>query len=405
MSKTVLLIGAFDVKGEEYDFTRKLIEAQGCRTLTMNFGVLGDTDLFPIDIDNAEVAKAGGGDINQLQKEKGRGAAMAIMAKGVAVVAQKLYGEGKIFGVLGLGGSGGTSVITTAMRALPIGVPKVMVSTVASGDTSMNVGVKDVTMIPSIVDVSGLNTISEKIFKEAAGAICGMVNMDYSPSLEQKPIITASMFGNTTGCVDMCREILVGKGYEVLVFHCTGTGGKTMEGLVDDGYVYAVLDITTTEWADELCGGVFSAGPSRLSAPGRAGIPHLIVPGCVDMANFGPLDTVPEKFKDRNLYAWNPSVTLMRTTPEENDKMGEIFAQKANEAQGKVAFLLPLKGVSILDSEGDRFWSPEADKAMFDAIKKNVNPGIKVFEMDCNINDRAFAEKAVEMLMDLMIRK
>ena len=405
MSKTVLLIGAFDVKGEEYDFTRKLIEAQGCETLTMNFGVLGGTDLFPIDIDNAEVAKAGGGDINQLQKGKDRGAAMAIMAKGVAVAAQKLYDEGKIFGVLGLGGSGGTSVITTAMRALPIGVPKVMVSTVASGDTSMNVGVKDVTMIPSIVDVSGLNTISEKIFKEAAGAICGMVNMDYSPSLEQKPIITASMFGNTTECVDMCRESLVGKGYEVLVFHCTGTGGKTMEGLVDDGYVYAVLDITTTEWADELCGGVYSAGPSRLSAPGRAGIPHLIVPGCVDMANFGPLDTVPEKFKDRNLYAWNPSVTLMRTTPEENAKMGEIFAKKANEAQGRVAFLLPLKGVSILDSEGDRFWWPEADKAMFDAIKNNVKPGIEVVEMDCNINDRAFAEKAVEMLMGLMVRK
>ena len=405
MSKTVLLIGAFDVKGEEYDFTRKLIEAQGCETLTMNFGVLGGTDLFPIDIDNAEVAKAGGGDINQLQKGKDRGAAMAIMAKGVAVAAQKLYDEGKIFGVLGLGGSGGTSVITTAMRALPIGVPKVMVSTVASGDTSMNVGVKDVTMIPSIVDVSGINTISEKIFKEAAGAICGMVNMDYSPSLEQKPIITASMFGNTTECVDMCRESLVGKGYEVLVFHCTGTGGKTMEGLVDDGYVYAVLDITTTEWADELCGGVYSAGPSRLSAPGRAGIPHLIVPGCVDMANFGPLDTVPEKFKDRNLYAWNPSVTLMRTTPEENAKMGEIFAKKANEAQGRVAFLLPLKGVSILDSEGDRFWWPEADKAMFDAIKNNVKPGIEVVEMDCNINDRAFAEKAVEMLMGLMVRK
>lgn len=405
MSKTVLLIGAFDVKGEEYDFTRKLIEAQGCGTLTMNFGVLGGTDLFSIDIDNVEVAKAGGGDINQLQKGEDRGAAMAIMAKGVAVLAQKLYDEGKFFGVMGLGGSGGTSVITTAMRALPIGVPKVMVSTVASGDTSMNVGVKDVTMIPSIVDVSGLNTISEKIFKEAAGAICGMVNMDYSPSLEQKPIITASMFGNTTECVDMCRESLVGKGYEVLVFHCTGTGGKTMEGLVDDGYVYAVLDITTTEWADELCGGVFSAGPGRLSAPGRAGIPHLIVPGCVDMANFGPLDTVPEKFKDRNLYAWNPSVTLMRTTPEENAKMGEIFAQKANEAQGRVAFLLPLKGVSILDSEGDRFWSPEADKAMFDAIKKNVKPGIEVFEMDCNINDKAFAGKAVEMLMDLMVRK
>jgi uncharacterized protein (UPF0261 family) len=368
----------------------------------MNFGVLGETDLFSVDISNAEVARAGGSDITQLQKDKDRGVSMKVMSEGVAVLAQKLYDEKKFDGVIGMGGTGGTSVITSAMRVLPIGLPKVMVSTMASGDTSAAVGVKDVTMVPSIVDVAGLNAISEKIYKEAAGAICGMVKMDYTSSVEQKPIITVTMFGNTTPCVDRCRQALVEKGYDVLVFHCTGTGGKTMEGLVDEGYVSAVLDITTTEWPDELCGGVFSAGDTRLDAPGKAGIPHLIVPGCVDMVNFGAKNTISEKYHDRLFYEWNPLVTLMRTNIEENAKMGEIFAQKANASAGKVAFLFPLKGVSMLDSEGQPFWWPEADRAMFDAIKKNVKPGIQVVELDNNINDEAFSQKAVEMLMKLM---
>ena len=405
MSKTILMIGAFDVKGEEYNFLRRLIETQNCKVLTMNFGVLGGTDLFPIDVDNAEVAKAGDGDIEQLRKDKDRGVAMKVMSKGVAVLAKKLYETGKFDGMLGMGGSGGTSVITSAMRELPIGVPKVMVSTIAASDTSDALGIKDITMIPSIVDVAGINPISEKIFKEAAGAVCGMVNMDYAQSIDQKPIVAASMFGNTTACVDRCREALTAKGYEVLVFHCTGTGGKTMEDLVDEGYVYAVLDITTTEWADEICGGVFSAGDTRLDAPGRAGIPHLIVPGCVDMANFGARDTVPEKFKDRLLYEWNPLVTLMRTNIAENARMGKIFAEKANAAQDRVAFLLPLKGVSILDSEGELFWWPEANQAMFNAIKENVKAGIQIVELDCNINDEQFSKKAVEMLMELMVQK
>lgn len=402
MSKTILLIGAFDVKGEEYAFARQQMEAQDCSTLTMNFGTFGASDLFPVDIDHTEVAKAGGADLQQLQNDNDRGNAMAAMAKGAAALALKLYDEGRFDGVFGMGGTGGSSVISNAMRALPIGVPKVLISTVAAGDTTLLAGVKDVTMIPSIVDVAGVNLISEKIFKEGVGAICGMVKMDYTPSIKPKPVITASMFGNTTECVDMCRESLSDKGYEVLVFHCTGTGGKTMEGLVDEGYVYAVLDITTTEWADQICGGVFDAGPERLSAPGRAGIPHLIVPGCVDMANFGPAATVPEKFHGRTLYEWNPNVTLMRTNIEENIKMGEVFAHKANESKGRVAFLLPTKGVSILDSEGERFWWPEADRAMFDAIKANIKPGIEVVEIDANINDKAFAEKAVEMMMGLM---
>ena len=402
MSKTILMIGAFDTKGEEFQFLRKLIESQDYHVLAMNFGGLKSTDLFPVEIDHDKVATAGGSDITQIKQETDRGTVMKVMSQGVAELTRKLYEEKKFDGVIGMGGSGGTSVITAGMRTLPIGVPKVMVSTIAAGDTSAAMGVKDVTMIPSIVDVAGVNEISEKIFKEAAGAICGMVNMDYTPSVESKPIITVTMFGNTTQCVDHCRKMLVEQDYEVLVFHCTGTGGKTMESLVDEGYVTAVLDITTTEWADEVCSGVFSAGDTRLDAPGKAGIPHLIVPGCVDMANFGGKETIPEKYKDRLFFEWNPLVTLMRTNVEENAKMGKIFAEKANAATGKVAFLFPLKGVSILDSEGQMFWDPEADRAMFDAIKAHVKPGIQVVELDANINDEAFSQKAVEMLTELM---
>jgi len=257
-------------------------------------------------------------------------------------------------------------------------------------------------MIPSIVDIAGVNRISEKIFKEAVGAACGMARMDYGTSAATKPIIAATMFGNTTPCVDRCRQALSDKGYEVLVFHCTGIGGRTMEALVEEGQIAAVLDITTTEWADDLCGGVFTAGASRLEAPGKAGIPHLIVPGCLDMVNFGSPQTVPERYRDRRLYGWSATVTLMRTNVEENAQLGRILAGKANAATGPVAFLLPLRGVSMLDSPGERFWWPEADQALFDALKKNLRPGIEVVELDGNINDAAFADRAVEMFIRLI---
>jgi uncharacterized protein (UPF0261 family) len=405
MKKTILMIGAFDVKGEEYNFVRHLIKEKGLNVFTMDFGTFEPPDLFPIDVDNREVAKAGGSDIKEFQKEKDRGTAMKAMSKGAAFLTKRLYDEGKFDAVLGLGGSGGTSIITSAMRTLPIGVPKVMVSTVASGDTSFYVGLKDITMIPSIVDVAGVNQISERIFKEAVGAVNGMVEMDYTQSEDQKPIITATMFGQTTPCVNRCREMLRAKGYEVLVFHASGTGGKTMEIMVEEGYVYAVLDMTTTEWADELAGGILSAGKRRLEAPGKAGIPHLIVPGCIDMVNFGPPETVPEKYRDRKFYRSKPTTTLMRTTIEENAQLGEIFAEKANASRGRVAFLIPLKGFSVTDSEGGPFWWPEADQAFIDALKKTLKPGIEVVEMACNINDEIFSQKAVEMLLDLMVQK
>ena len=404
MAKTILMIGAFDTKGPEYAFLRERIVERGHTVLALNTGVLATTDLFPVDVEADEVAQAGGGELQALRETKDRGQAMKILAAGAPVVVRRLYEQGRFDGIIGMGGTGGTSIITAAMRALPVGVPKVCVSTAASGDTSAYVGSKDITMIPSIVDVAGINRISRIVFARAAGAICGMVEADVAPAADDKPVIAATMFGNTTECVNACADALSANGYEVLVFHATGTGGRTMEALVDEGLVDAVLDITTTEWADEVCGGVFSAGPDRLSAPGRRGVPHLIVPGCVDMANFGPLATVPERYVSagRTLYEWNPSVTLMRTNVEENRQMGRIFAEKANGAEGPVAFLIPLRGVSILDGDGQPFCDREADRAMFDAIKANLREGIPVVETDSNINDPAFAAKAVEMLLELI---
>jgi uncharacterized protein (UPF0261 family) len=405
--KKICLIGAFDTKGPEYAFVREQILARGHEVIAVNTGVMGSTDLFPVDVEADELATAGGGDLGQLQEKKDRGEAMKVMCAGAPVVIKSLHDAGKIDGIIGMGGTGGTTVVASAMRALPVGLPKLCVSTAASGDVAAYVGTKDITMMPSIVDVAGINRISKIIFARAAGAICGMVETPIVEGGEDKPVITASMFGNTTDCVNACMAELSTKGYEVLVFHATGTGGKTMEGLVKEGLVDAVLDMTTTEWADTVCGGVFDAGPERLDAAGQAGIPHLIVPGCVDMANFGGMDTVPEKYKQakRTFYEWNPSVTLMRTNREENEKMGKVFAQKANAATGPVAFLIPLKGVSILDGDGELFCDREADQAMFDAIKENLNDGIEVVEIDCNINDAAFSAKAIEMMLELIAKK
>lgn len=395
-----MILGAFDSKGAEYAFLREAIIRQSAQVLAVNFGILGTTELFPVDIEADEVARAGGGDLTALHSAGDRGAAMKVMAAGVAAMAQRLHGEGRLAGIIGMGGSGGTSVITSAMRALPTGVPKVCVSTVAGGDVRAYVGTKDITLIPSVVDVAGVNRISRVIITRAAGAIVGMVRAQPPAAEVDRPVVAASMFGNTTACVDECRRLLESVDFEVLTFHATGVGGRTMESLIDEGLVDACLDITTTEWADELCGGVFSAGPNRLSAPGRRGIPHIIVPGCVDMANFGPLDTVPRKYRDagRQLYEWNPAVTLMRTDIDENRRMGEIFAEKANAATGPVAVLVPLRGVSILDGDGQPFCDRAADAAMFSTLRDNLRPGIPFVEVDANINDPIFAERAVAML-------
>jgi uncharacterized protein (UPF0261 family) len=401
MSKTVVLVGSLDTKGREYAFIKELIEKQNVETLVVDFGVQGKPAIKP-DIGRSKVAKAGGGDISYLAAGDHKDEAMKTMATGLAVIVRRLYDKGKLDGIIGMGGTGGTSIITAAMRTLPVGVPKVMVSTVGGGDVSVYAGTKDITFIPSIVDVAGINRISRAIYANAAGAIAGMVKVKRPKAVEEKQLVVASMFGNTTKSVDHAREILEKNGYEVLVFHATGTGGKTMESLITDGYITASMDITTTELADEVCGGVFSAGHERCMGASRAGIPAVLVPGCVDMANFWGIETVPEKYRGRNLYEWNPNVTLLRTNVEENILMGKMLAAAANAASAPVAVIIPLKGVSMLDSEGGAFWDPLADRACFNAIKENLKPGIPYVEMNHNINDPEFSEKVAAVLLQML---
>jgi len=328
---------------------------------------------------------------------------MKVVARGLKSIVKRLYLEGKVDGILGMGGSGGTSVCTAAMRTLPVGLPKVMVSTVGGGDVSAYSGTKDIVFVPSIVDVAGLNRISRRIFANAAGALAGMVSTPLPRATSaDRPLIASSMFGNTTMVVTAASERLKERGYETLIFHCTGIGGRTMESLVAENYVDGVLDITTTELADYVCGGVFDAGAERCLAAAKAGVPSVLVPGCVDMANFGAISNVPAQYRDRLLYEWNPNVTLMRTNADENRRIGEMIANAANQSKAKTAVLLPMKGVSMLDSEGERFWDPEADAACFDAIKKNLDAGIQVIALDCNINDAEFAAVATDLLLSLI---
>ncbi len=387
-----------DSKGEEHAFVAELIRKRGHRVLVVDTGTLGEPKLKP-DITRHEIAAAAGIDLAALVAKNDRGEAVGAMSRGAPIVMARLAGEKRVDGVISLGGGGGTAISTAAMRALPIGFPKLMVSTLASGNTAQYVGVKDIVMFPAIVDVSGMNRISREILTRAAGAICGMVESQVSRG-EDKPIIVASMFGNTTACVQHAQKILEQAGYEVLVFHATGTGGRSMESLIEAGLVTGVLDITTTEWADELVGGILSAGPTRCEAAARKGVPAIVTPGCLDMVNFGPPETVPQKFAGRNFYQHNPQVTLMRTTPDECAQFGKILAQKINLSTAPVTVLIPLRAISVISATGQKFHDPLADKALFQNLKASLRKDIPVIEMDCAINDAAFAEACARKLLE-----
>ena len=403
MRRTVGIIGTLDTKGADFAFLRDEILKGGCDVLVIDTAIVGEPAFEP-DVRREEVARAGGADLAKLVEVRDRGEAVGAMARGAAEVARRLYEEGRIHGLIGMGGGAGTLIGSSAMRALPVGVPKLLVSTVASGDVAPYVGIADVTMMHSVVDVSGVNSISRKIYTNAAAAIAGMVQSEVAAG-DDKPIIGATMFGNTTRAVNHARELLEAQGYEVLVFHATGAGGRSMEALIDDGHIAGVLDMTTTEWADELCGGVLSAGPTRLEAAARAGIPQVVVPGCLDMCNFWARPTVPERYKDRTFYEWNPNITLMRTTVEENRRLGEIFAEKLNVAKGPVEVLVPMRGLSEIDLEGKPFHLPEANEAFVESLRAKLRPGIEIRIHDTDINDPAFAEAAVETLVGMLKQK
>lgn len=413
----VILIGTLDTKGVELQFVRDLLQAAGVATLVVDAGVKGSPHFAP-DVPREQVFMAAGTTLAALQRAGDRGQAVEAAARGAAKLVTRLHAEGKVDGVLGLGGSAGTTIGTAAMRALPFGVPKLMVSTLASGQVKQYVGVRDILMLNSVVDVSGLNRISRTVLANAANAMCGMVQGTGVGSREsgvrsqrsgvreeEKPLITATMFGVTTPCVEAARKVMEETGYEVLVFHATGTGGQTMESFIHDGLITGVLDITTTELADELVGGILTAGRDRLTAAGLRGVPQLISLGALDMVNFGPPKTVPEKFRDRRFYQHNPTVTLMRTTPDENDRLGKEIAEKASAARGPTAILVPLRGVSAIDAEGQPFWWPEADRALFASLRQWLSPHVELVERDLHINDPAFAQEAAETLLRLMGKK
>jgi len=393
----VVLVGTLDTKGEEFAFARDVLEAQGVEVHVVDTSVLGDPAFEP-DTSASEVAEAAGTTLEALREDADRGEAMSAMGEGAATIATRLHEAGDLDGVLGLGGSGNTSVATQAMRALPVGVPKLMVSTMASGDVEPYVGATDVTMMYSVADIEGLNQLSRAVISNAALAMVGMVANEPDVETEDRPTIGITMFGVTTPCVQTAREYLEDRGYETIVFHATGTGGQAMENLVRQGVIDGVLDVTTTEWADELVGGVLNAGPDRLEAAAETGTPQVVSVGALDMVNFGPRDSVPEAFEGRQFHVHNPQVTLMRTTPEECAELGRILAEKLNAATGPTALYLPLEGVSMIDVKGEPFHDPEADRALFDAIREAVGEGVELVEMETDVNDEAFARAMAERL-------
>ncbi|MFN2628537.1 MAG: Tm-1-like ATP-binding domain-containing protein [Gaiellaceae bacterium] len=397
----VVLLGTLDTKGAEYAFLRERLRDLGVDVLLVDTGIYDPVGVEP-DISREEVARAGGADVTELAAARDRGAAVTSMASGAEQIVTRLYAEHRLAGILALGGSGGSSIATRAMRALPIGLPKLMVSTVASGDTRPYVGAVDVTMMYSVVDISGVNRVSARIMSNAAGAIAGMVGAA-APELEAKPLVGATMFGVTTPCVTRARERLEELGYEVLVFHATGAGGQSLEALVRDGFLAGVLDATTTELADELVGGVLSAGPDRLKAAGAAAVPQVVSLGALDMVNFGPRETVPQQFEGRTLHVHNPTVTLMRTTPEECSELGRRIGHALSAAKGPTALFVPLKGISTIAVAGQPFHDADADAALFRSLRESLDDSVERCEVDTDINDPEFAVAMADHLHGLIV--
>ena len=395
---TIAVLGTLDSKGEEHAFVVKLIKARGHQALLIDVGTGAPATIKP-DITREEVAAVAGINLAEIVARKDRGECVVAMSQAAPVMLAKLAAEGRIQGVISLGGGGGTAIATAAMRALPIGFPKLMVSTLAAGNVAPYLGTKDITMMPSLADVAGLNRLSMVIFTRAAGAICGMVESVPQVSAT-RPLVVASMFGNTTACVTTARAVLEQAGYEVLVFAATGAGGRSMEAVIESGIVSGVLDLTTTEWADELVGGVLNAGPTRMDAAVKARIPVVVAPGCLDMVNFGEKASVPAKFSNRTFYIHNPQVTLMRTTPSECAELGAILAKKVNAYTVPSAVMIPRKAISVISAPGKAFHDAIADAALFDALRQGSK--VPVHEFDCEINDPAFAEACARKLLELM---
>ena len=389
----VALIGTLDTKGAECAWLAEQLDKHGVQALFVDVGSFSASPLANVSSD--DVIAAADSDAAALRERRDRGEMMQVMSVGAARIVRDLAVSGRIHGLLALGGSGGSSVAAAAMQALPVGFPKLLVSTMASGDVKPYVGEVDATLMYSVVDVAGINSISSQVFANAVAAIAGMAQAYEdrlaAVSAEHKPVVAVTMFGVTTPAADEARDTLTDLGYEVLVFHATGAGGRAMEKLAESGLLAGVCDLTTTELADDLVGGVLSAGPRRLEMAGRVGLPQVVSLGALDMVNFGPADTVPPEFAGRNLFVHNPTVTLMRTTPEEMAELGRRIATKLAAATGPTELFIPLRGVSAIDVEGAPFRDAEADAMLFAELRAGLaGSGVVVHELDQAINDPGF---------------
>jgi uncharacterized protein (UPF0261 family) len=399
---TVVLVGTLDTKGREYAFVRDRIRMRGVDVLLIDGGILGEPLTEP-DITRQEVAAATGADVQALTDAGDRSAAIEVMGRGVTEIVTRLHQEGRLDAIGALGGTGGTTLATCAMRALPVGVPKLMVSTVASGDTSPYVGTVDVTMMYSVVDVAGINRISVQILANAAGTLVGMATEPVPALDEARPLVAASMWGVTTPCVTAARERLEEVGYDVLVFHQTGTGGDSMEALIRTGLVNGVLDVTPTELVGELAGGVWPAGPERLEVAGRLGVPQVVSLGGLDLIALGPPASMPEHFRSRWIYHHDEHMAAARTTAEESASLARIIARKLNAATGPVALFVPLRGFSPLSTPGADFHDPTADAALVDGLRALIDPSrVEMHEAECDINDPELARAMADRLFELM---
>ncbi len=400
MMPSILIVAALDTKAEEARFVRDRLEADGHAVSVIDFSIQGEP-AFPATISAEVVAAAGGVDRSVLQAQGARATGIDTMQRGAAAVVAELHRQGQVLGIFGMGGSGGTSVGTAAMRVLPLGIPKLMVSTVASGNTQPFVDIADITMVNSIVDFAGLNPISDVVLGNAAAALSGMVTARRRPLAAGSPsrLIAASMFGVTTPAVEQCRKLLGAAGYTLVPFHATGIGGRSMESLIAAGYFAGVLDLTTTEWADEVVGGTLSAGPDRLSAAASIGIPQVVAPGALDMVNFWGVGGVPERFAQRKIHRHSENSYLMRTTAAENTAIGRRIAERLNAAIGPLTLLFPLRGVSALDAEGAAFFDPDADAALLATFRSALRSPSVLETIDVHINAPAFAQRAVALLL------
>ena len=402
---TIALVGTLDTKAEDYAWLKERLAELGVGVLAVDVGSFSTNDLADITAD--EVIAAAGEDAEKLRERRDRGEMMAVMGRGAAKIVQKLAEEGRIHGILAVGGSGGSSVAAPAMQAVPVGFPKLLVSTMASGDVSPYVGETDTTIMYSVVDVAGVNRISAMVLGNAAAGIAGMAKAYEarltSTSGAHRPLVGLSMFGLTTPAADEARKTLTELGYEVLVFHATGAGGRAMEKLIESGLLAGVCDLTTTELADDLVGGVLSAGPERLEMAGRMGTPQVVSLGALDMVNFGPKDTVSSKFDGRTFVVHNPTVTLMRTSRSETEELGRRIGTKLAAATGPSELFIPTNGLSGIDVEGGPFYDPEADAALFDAVKTNLEgSGVPIHEHECAVNDEGFGRAMAERLHELI---